>query len=161
MADQERDAQPEVIDGELVDTDPESQSPAAAEADADVTDAEVEDPAPPARNPQPAETGGIAAAPVPESGGGQLPAPDLPGPGPANPAFPGSSVPAPTFDYTDDGVPTLDYVRNKIEGRLGTAQGSAELAGADEAARHAADQAAEREKLAKDKLEEIRRSLGR
>ena len=158
MADQERDAQPEVIDGELVDTDPESQSPAAAEADADVTDAEVEDPAPPVQNPQPAETGGPTA---PESGGGQLPAPGLPSPGPANPVFPGSSVPAPTFDYTDDGVPTLDYVRNKIEGRLGTAQGSAELAGADEAARHAADQAAEREKLAKDKLEEIRRSLGR
>src|ERR1700712_758275 len=36
------------------------------------------------------------------------------------------SLPAP--DYSAAGVPSLDYVRDKIEGRYGTAIGSAELA---------------------------------
>lgn len=106
------------------------------------------------------EAGGEPDA-APEIVDAELEDAPLPQPGPANPVLPGSSVPAPTFDYTDDGVPTLDYVRGRIEGRLGTAQGATELAEADAAATRASEQAAERERLAKDKLEEIRRSLGR
>lgn len=77
-------------------------------------------------------------------------------------------------DYSEAGVPSLDYVRNKIEGRYGTALGSTELAEAA-AAREAAaraeaedrqqvtaeEQRVAREQAAKDKLEEIRRSIQR
>jgi len=69
--------------------------------------------------------------------------------------------PAPAFDYTDAGVPTLDYVRSRIEGQLGTAQGAAELAGEAQAAKARADREAERDRLAQERLAEIRRSLGR
>jgi len=75
-------------------------------------------------------------------------------------------------DYTAAGVPSLDYVRNKIEGRYTTAIGSTELAqeAADrevarraaaetEAAHTAEAQRDAREQAARDKLEEIRRSL--
>ncbi len=78
----------------------------------------------------------------------------------------------PRPDYSESGVPSLDYVRDKIEGRYATAIGSTELAQAaadrEAAARAAAEQrqalTAEeqrvaREQAAKDKLEEIRRSL--
>jgi hypothetical protein len=77
-------------------------------------------------------------------------------------------------DYSDAGVPSLDYVRNKIEGRYGTALGSTELAEAAAAREAAARAEAEqrevvtaeeqriaREQAAKDKLEEIRRSIQR
>jgi hypothetical protein len=67
--------------------------------------------------------------------------------------------PTPAFDYTDAGVPTLDYVRGRVEQRLGTAEGSVELAGGADAAKAQADREAERAKLAQDKLEAIRRSL--
>lgn len=88
----------------------------------------------------------------------------VPTPGPTLPGTtlsgtPGTGVPAPAFDYTDDGVPTLDYVRDRIEKRWGTAQGSAEIAGAAEAAEHQQQQDAEREKRAADRLAEIRRGL--
>lgn len=77
-------------------------------------------------------------------------------------------------DYSAAGVPSLDYVRNKIEGRYGTALGSTELAEAA-AAREAASRAdaeqrevvtaeqqrAAREQAAKDKLDEIRQSIKR
>lgn len=93
-----------------------------------------------------------------------------------------ASVPGPGTDisgYTDAGVPTLDYLRDRIERRMGTAQGSAELAEAA-AARSAAaraadsaradveaaaaraaaqDRAARQEELARERLEEIRRGL--
>jgi hypothetical protein len=77
-------------------------------------------------------------------------------------------------DYSEAGVPSLDYVRNKIEGRYGTALGSTELAEAAVAREAAARAAAEqreavtaeqqrvaREQAAKDKLDEIRRSIKR
>jgi phage shock protein A len=77
-------------------------------------------------------------------------------------------------DYSDAGVPSLDYVRNKIEGRYGTALGSTELAEAAAAREAAARAEAEhreavtaeqqrvaREQAAKDKLDEIRRSIKR
>ncbi len=80
------------------------------------------------------------------------------------------SLPAP--DYSEAGVPSLDYVRDKIENRFGTAIGSAELAqaaadreaiakaAAQQRAYVTADQQREaRAQAAKDKLDEIRRSL--
>lgn len=66
------------------------------------------------------------------------------------------------LDYTDAGVPTLDYVRNRVEGRLGTAAGAAELAevAADRGReQRLADQQAEREAAAADRLAAIRASL--
>lgn len=66
--------------------------------------------------------------------------------------------PPPAFDYTDAGVPTLDYVRDRIEGRIGTAHGQQELQ--EQRAREQAAAATERERLARAKLDEIRKSLG-
>jgi hypothetical protein len=78
----------------------------------------------------------------------------------------------PSPDYSESGVPSLDYVRDKIEGRYATAIGGSELARAaadrEAAAKAAAqqrqaltaeEQRVARERAAKDKLEEIRRSL--
>lgn len=63
--------------------------------------------------------------------------------------------PIPT-DYIEGGVPTFDYVRDRIERRAAVADGSIEpapeTASIDE-------QIAERDPAARDKLEEIRRSL--
>ncbi|WP_132421594.1 hypothetical protein [Pseudonocardia endophytica] len=66
----------------------------------------------------------------------------------------------PAPDYDEHGVPSLDYVRDKIEGRYATALGATELAGGDERAQEQADQQAERDKKAADRLAEIRKSLG-
>ncbi len=75
-------------------------------------------------------------------------------------------------DYNDAGVPSLNYLRDKIEGRYSTALGSTELAEAavareasaraaaeQQAAATAEEQRAAREQAAKNKLDEIRRSL--
>lgn len=78
---------------------------------------------------------------------------------PTPPALGTAGAPAPAFDYTDSGVPTLDYVRDRIEKRWGTAQGSAEIAGATEAAEQQKKRDEDREKLAAEKLAEIRRGL--
>jgi phage shock protein A len=71
---------------------------------------------------------------------------------------PAQQAPAP--DYDERGVPSFDHVRNKIEGRYATSLGSTELAEDTAAARTAEVQHAERERAAKAKLDEIRRSLG-
>ena len=91
-------------------------------------------------------------------------------------ALPGGLTTAASIapDYSEAGVPSLDYLRNKIEGRYGTALGSTELAEAAAAreavaraeAEHRAavtaqEQRAAREQAAKDKLDEIRRSIPR
>jgi hypothetical protein len=69
------------------------------------------------------------------------------------------AAPAPSPDYDDHGVPSFDYVRDKIEGRYATSIGSTELAAETPEGRTVDDQFAERERAAKAKLEEIRRSL--
>jgi hypothetical protein len=69
--------------------------------------------------------------------------------------------PSPVPDYDDRGVPSLDYVREKIETRYATSVGAAELAENTAEARSVEEQVAERERAAKAKLEEIRRSMGR
>ena len=71
--------------------------------------------------------------------------------------LPGPAVPA--GNYSAAGVPSLDFVRDKIEGRYATALGAGELAEAVPEVRSAQQQAAKREQAARDKLEEIRRSL--
>ncbi len=83
---------------------------------------------------------------------------------PVSPASGASSgltgpVPAPAFDYTDQGVPTLNYVRDRIENRLGTALGSVELAGTGDPAEQQRQAAQERERLATEKLAELRRQV--
>jgi hypothetical protein len=73
-------------------------------------------------------------------------------------AAPAGEPPAP--DYDERGVPSFDYVRDTIERRYATSIGAAELAGETAAARSVEEQEAERAAKAKEKLEEIRRSLG-
>jgi len=65
---------------------------------------------------------------------------------------------APPADYVD-GVPTLDFVRDRVEGRYATALGTTELSEETDAGRALAQQQEDREKAAKERLEEIRRSL--
>jgi hypothetical protein len=106
--------------------------------DDSIEDAEIVEPAPPPTVP-PAGTTGSAVVPLPDA-----PPPVLP--------------PA---DYDERGVPSLDYVRNKIEGRWATSLGATELAEDSAAGRDVEQQEADRAAKAKEKLEEIRRSLGR
>jgi phage shock protein A len=60
-------------------------------------------------------------------------------------------------DYSEDGVPSFDYVRDRIERRAAVADGATELAG--ESKDSIDEQIAERDRAARDKLAEIRRSL--
>lgn len=62
--------------------------------------------------------------------------------------------------YTDAGVPTFDHVRESIERRTATALGFQELSHGSAAGDNAERAFAEREKAAKAKLDEIRKSLG-
>ena len=66
---------------------------------------------------------------------------------------------APPADYVD-GVPTFDFVRDRIENRYGTAMGTTELAEDSAAGRSVAQQEEDRDKAARERLEEIRRSMG-
>jgi phage shock protein A len=68
--------------------------------------------------------------------------------------------PTPAGDYDEAGVPTFEHVRDKIEGRYATAQGGTELAEESEAGRSIAEQEADREAAARERLEQIRRSIG-
>lgn len=62
-------------------------------------------------------------------------------------------------DYDEAGQPSFDYVRDRIEGRYATALGEEELAGETPQAESLQEQLAERQKAAKDKLDQIRDSL--
>lgn len=62
-------------------------------------------------------------------------------------------------DYTEAGVPTFDYVRDRIETKVGTGIGAAELADATPEGKAVEDQFEARKKAGLDKLEEIRRSM--
>jgi phage shock protein A len=72
-----------------------------------------------------------------------------------------SQQPPPAEPSTDhvDGVPTFDFVRDRIEGRYATAMGSAELAQDSAAGRSVAQQEEEHEAAARERLEQIRRSV--
>ncbi|MFI7672596.1 hypothetical protein [Actinophytocola sp. NPDC049390] len=65
----------------------------------------------------------------------------------------------PPSDYTEGGVPTFDYVRDRIENRVNTEIGAAELADATPEGKAVEDQFEARRKAGLDKLEEIRRSM--
>ncbi|MBM7367241.1 hypothetical protein [Gordonia hydrophobica] len=62
--------------------------------------------------------------------------------------------------YTEAGVPTFDHVRDKIEQRTATAIGAQELAEAGKEAAAIDEAMAKRDAAAKDKLAEIRKSMG-
>ena len=61
-------------------------------------------------------------------------------------------------DYVD-GVPTFDFVRDRIEGRYATAVGATELADDSAAGRSVAEQQEDRDAKARERLDEIRRSV--
>jgi phage shock protein A len=65
----------------------------------------------------------------------------------------------PDPDYTADGVPTFESVREKVEHRLGTAIGSAELASESTEGRTVAEQYEERQRAAAERLAEIRATM--
>ena len=78
-------------------------------------------------------------------------------PGPWTPE-PGPDAAAPAADYVD-GVPTFDFVRDRIEGRYATALGSTELSEESAAGRTVAQQQEDRDTKARERLEQIRRSV--
>lgn len=80
-----------------------------------------------------------------------------PVPGAVAPVGPGTT---PTGDYDEAGVPTFEHVRDKIEGRFARASGFTELAEDTPEARSIEEQQAARDEAARERLEEIRRSLG-
>ena len=86
-------------------------------------------------------------------------------PVPSNPVIDAEIVESPcppvpiAPDYTDAGVPTFNHVRDKIEERIGRAIGSEELAHETPAGRGVQEQWDAREKAAKERLEQIRKSL--
>jgi len=82
--------------------------------------------------------------------------PYSPEPHPGDIAVPEST---PTGDYDEAGVPTFEHVRDKIEGRYATALGSTELAEESETGRSIAQQQADHDAAARERLEQIRRSV--
>ncbi|MEV4603094.1 hypothetical protein AB0K15_37565 [Amycolatopsis sp. NPDC049253] len=80
---------------------------------------------------------------------------------PANPGVPAADLPEP--DYSEGGVPSFDFVRDRIENRYNTSVGAQELAGigGPETIESLDKKIADRDKAAKDKLAEIRRSMGK
>lgn len=78
---------------------------------------------------------------------------------PADPVTDPVPVQLPESDYTSEGVPTFDYVRDRLEKRIATADGAQELARETPEGRSVDEQFAERDKAAKAKLDEIRRSM--
>lgn len=61
--------------------------------------------------------------------------------------------------YSPDGVPTFDSVREKIETRIATAIGSAELAAETPEGRSVEEQYDARQKAASERLAQIRQSM--
>ncbi|MEU4669626.1 hypothetical protein AB0F91_16995 [Amycolatopsis sp. NPDC023774] len=80
---------------------------------------------------------------------------------PASSGVPAADLPGP--DYSEGGVPSFDFVRDRIENRYNTSVGAQELAGigGPETIESLDKKIADRDKAAKDKLAEIRRSMGK
>lgn len=85
--------------------------------------------------------------------GGVLPVPAVPVPPTGIPSGPEVG------GYSSGGVPTFESVRDKVEQRFGTAQGMGELDRQTPAGRSADEQWEAREKAARERLEQIRKSL--
>ena len=83
------------------------------------------------------------------------------GPAVGEPDYTGSDYTG--SDYTESGVPGFDYVRDRIEKRLTTADATTELVGLSGGPDVAEldKKLEERDQAARDKLAEIRRSMGR
>ncbi|TLG13429.1 hypothetical protein FEK35_09745 [Nocardia cyriacigeorgica] len=77
----------------------------------------------------------------------------------AVPPVPGSLGGVATAGYSSGGVPTFESVRDKVEQRYGTAQGMSELDRQTPAGRSADEQWQAREEAARERLEQIRKSL--
>ncbi|WP_280466671.1 hypothetical protein [Nocardia cyriacigeorgica] len=78
---------------------------------------------------------------------------------PPVPPVPGSVGGAAGATYSTGGVPTFESVRDKVEQRYGTAQGMGELDRQTPAGRSADEQWQAREEAARERLEQIRKSL--
>lgn len=115
-----------------------------------VLDAEVVPDPPAAETPAPAASEPAAS----EAGASEAPPPATP---PATPTAAPIAVPA--SDYTDAGVPTFDAVREKIESIAGRAMGARELDADTPAGRSLDEQWEDRQKAARSKLDEIRKSM--
>lgn len=144
----------DILDGEISNDDATETLAAASSTQAAATPADQDNPATDVPAGTSAASQDHPAGDLPAGTESAAPTPAIPLGGFANP-----TTPAPAFDYTDAGVPTLSYVQDKIEKRLGTAQGSTELNESSSAGKQAADQQTERERLAKAKLAEIRKSV--
>ncbi|MQY21132.1 PspA/IM30 family protein [Nocardia macrotermitis] len=82
--------------------------------------------------------------------------------GPSVPAAPFAPTSVPDIGgYSDSGVPTFESVRDKVERRFGNAQGMGELDQQTPAGRSAQEQWQARSKSARERLDEIRKSLHR
>ena len=68
---------------------------------------------------------------------------------------------APADDYDEAGVPTFEHVRDRIEGRYATALGTTELVEESASGRSVAQQQEDRDAAARERVEQIRRSLRR
>jgi phage shock protein A len=79
-----------------------------------------------------------------------------PEPTPAPPPPPAEAL---DTGYTPGGVPTFESVREKIEGRYGSAIGAAELAAETPEGRTADEQYEERQRAAAERLAQIRAQL--
>ncbi|MEV0343104.1 hypothetical protein AB0H49_29195 [Nocardia sp. NPDC050713] len=97
--------------------------------------------------------GGVADASASGQVGGGFPVPAVP----VQPT--GITAPSETGGYSPSGVPTFESVRDKVEQRFGTAQGMGELDRQTPAGRSADERFAAREKAARERLDQIRKSL--
>lgn len=79
-----------------------------------------------------------------------------PEPSPAPPPPPAEAL---DTGYTPGGVPTFESVREKIEGRYGSALGAAELAAETPEGRTADEQYEERQRAAAERLAQIRAQM--
>ncbi|MFD3746883.1 PspA/IM30 family protein [Nocardia sp. NPDC058633] len=85
--------------------------------------------------------------------GGTMPVPPVPS------GLPAPGAPTATGGYSTSGVPTFDSVRDKVEQRFGTAQGMDELDRQTPAGRNVDEQWEAREKAARARLDQIRKSV--
>ncbi|WP_410876673.1 hypothetical protein [Nocardia sp. A7] len=122
---------------------------AAALAEADFGDAETGEPVTLDTNVIDADVVPVASGQV----GGSIPVPPVPS------GLPGTGAPTATGGYSTSGVPTFDSVRDKVEQRFGTAQGMDELDRQTPAGRSVDEQWEAREKAARERLDQIRKSV--
>ncbi|MBC7300290.1 MAG: hypothetical protein H5T78_04995 [Nocardia sp.] len=122
---------------------------AAALAHVDFTDADTGKPVTLDTNVIDAEVAPVASGQV----AGAIPVPPVPS------GLPETGAPTATGGYSTSGVPTFDSVRDKVEQRFGTAQGMDELDRQTPAGRSADEQWEARENAARDRLDQIRKSM--